>query len=45
MSVKSKIIELFRLFITFFKIGIITFGGGYAMLANIEREIVHKKEW
>ena len=33
------------LFWTFFKIGAFTFGGGYAMLPLIEREIVEKKEW
>ncbi len=30
---------------TFFKIGITTFGGGYAMLPVIQREIVEKKGW
>ncbi len=33
------------LFITFFKIGLFTFGGGYAMLPLLEREIVDKKNW
>lgn len=33
------------LFLTFFKIGICTFGGGYAMLPIIKREIVNKKKW
>ena len=33
------------LFITFFKIGLFTFGGGYAMIAVIQREIVDKKKW
>lgn len=37
--------ELLELFITFFKIGIVTFGGGYAMLPLIEAEIVDKKKW
>ncbi|MBQ0026345.1 MAG: chromate transporter [Lachnospiraceae bacterium] len=36
---------LFELYITFFKIGSITFGGGYAMLPILEREIVQKKGW
>jgi chromate transporter len=35
-------ISLFKLFITFFKIGAFTFGGGYAMLPIIERELVVK---
>ncbi|RKD30878.1 chromate transporter [Thermohalobacter berrensis] len=36
---------LFRLFITFFKIGAFTFGGGYAMIPLIQTEVVDKKEW
>jgi chromate transporter len=36
---------LFDLFLTFAKIGTITFGGGYAMLPIIQREIVEKKKW
>lgn len=36
---------IFSLFLTFFKIGIFTFGGGYAMIANIREEIVEKKKW
>ena len=33
------------LFLTMLKIGIFTFGGGYAMLALLENEFVGKKEW
>lgn len=33
------------LFIAFFKIGLFTFGGGYAMLALIEDICVEKKKW
>ncbi len=36
---------MFKLFYTFFKIGICTFGGGYAMLPMLEREIVEKNNW
>lgn len=36
---------LFEIFITFFKIGLFTFGGGYAMIPLIEDEIVNKKKW
>ena len=36
---------LFELFRTFFKIGLFTFGGGYATIANIREEIVEKKKW
>ncbi|WP_422485111.1 chromate transporter [Gudongella sp. DL1XJH-153] len=34
----------FNLFATFFKIGAFTFGGGYAMLPIIQRELVETKE-
>lgn len=34
-----------RLFATFFKIGSFTFGGGWAMISIIEREIVDKYHW
>jgi len=33
------------LFKTFFKIGALTIGGGYAMIPIIERELVMRKEW
>ena len=32
-------------FATFFKIGLFTIGGGYAMIPLIEKEIVEKKRW
>lgn len=35
----------FQLFITFFKIGAFTFGGGWAMISIIEKEIVDKHKW
>lgn len=34
-----------RSFLTFFKIGLFTIGGGYAMVPLIEEEIVNKKQW
>lgn len=34
-----------QLFTTFFKIGAFTFGGGWAMISIIEREIVDKHHW
>ena len=34
-----------RLFATFFKIGAFTFGGGWAMISIIRREIVEKHAW
>ena len=36
---------LIQLFIVFFKIGAFTFGGGWAMISIIEKEIVEKKRW
>lgn len=36
---------LLKLFSVFFRIGMFTFGGGYAMLPLLEREIVHKYKW
>lgn len=37
--------EYLSLFFTFFKIGAFTFGGGYAMIPLIQREVVDKKKW
>ena len=36
---------LFKLFYTFAKIGIFTFGGGYGMIALVQDECVEKKKW
>lgn len=36
---------IWELFVAFFKIGAFTFGGGYAMLPLIEREIVEKRSY
>ena len=37
--------KLWDLFYTFARVGITTFGGGYAMLPILHREIVEKKGW
>ena len=37
--------ELWELYKTFAAIGSVTFGGGYAMLPILERELVNKREW
>lgn len=37
--------QLLELYWTFVKIGCVTFGGGYAMLPILERELVDKREW
>ena len=34
-----------KLFFTFLKIGAFTFGGGWAMISLIEREVVDKNKW
>jgi len=44
-SAKEIIKDAINLFFLFFKIGLFTFGGGYAMLSLIENEIVDKKGW
>ena len=36
---------LLDLFLTFAKIGMFTFGGGYAMIAVVEHNCVEKKQW
>lgn len=37
--------EILKLFSTFFNIGLFTFGGGYAMISLMQREIVEKNKW
>ena len=37
--------ELIDLFFTFAKMGVMTFGGGYAMLPILQREVVENKKW
>lgn len=37
--------ELIKLFLAFAKIGAVTFGGGYAMLPILQRDIVEKHKW
>ena len=36
---------LLDLFLTFAKVGVMTFGGGYAMLPILQRELVENKHW
>jgi len=36
---------ILKLFLEFFKVGLFTFGGGYAMIPLIEKEIVSKYHW
>ena len=37
--------QLLDLFLTFARIGGLTFGGGYAMLPILQREVVEKRHW
>lgn len=37
--------RLWELFYTFAKVGVMTFGGGYAMLPILQREVVENKGW
>jgi len=46
ISLKGDLMKkLLTMFISFFKIGAFTFGGGYAMIPIIEAEVVNKKGW
>ena len=42
---KSLSKTIFNLFMTFFKIGAFTFGGGWVMIAMMEKDIVDKHKW
>ena len=42
---KDKLKQLGGLFITFAVVGVTTFGGGYAMLPALQREVVEKRRW
>ena len=37
--------SLLKLFTTFFRIGLFTFGGGYAMIPLMEHDVVEKNRW
>ena len=41
----KKVKSYLSLFLTMLKIGLFTFGGGYAMIALLENEFVEKKKW
>lgn len=45
MTKKEKLKRMLTLFITFLKIGGFTFGGGYAMIPLIQKEVVENKKW
>ena len=41
----NKLKSLFQIFISMMKIGVFTFGGGYAMISLLENEFVSRKKW
>ena len=41
----QEVKSLETLFFTFFKIGLFTFGGGYAMIALLEGEFIQRRKW
>ena len=41
----NKFKNALKLFLAMFKIGLFTFGGGYAMVVLIEHELVDKRKW
>ena len=41
----QEVKRLGTLFFTFFKIGLFTFGGGYAMIALLEEEFIQRRKW
>lgn len=42
---QTKLNQIFTVFLSFFKIGAFTFGGGYAMIPLIQKEICEKHNW
>lgn len=44
-TIKETLVLILRLMLTFLKIGAFTFGGGYAMIALVEKDVVEKKKW
>lgn len=42
---KTQVKKLGELFLSFAKIGVMTFGGGYAMLPMFQRELVERRGW
>ena len=44
-AVQPKAVSLLTIFLVFLKVGAFTFGGGYAMLPIIQREVVTRRGW
>ncbi|MDR1785216.1 MAG: chromate transporter [Spirochaetaceae bacterium] len=45
MTAPHKLKKCADLFFTFFRLGSVSFGGGYAALPLLERELAHKRKW
>lgn len=45
MKKDNKFVQCLVLFLTFLKVGALTFGGGYAMIPIIQKEVVEKRKW
>ena len=45
LGIMKKLKDYLNLFLIFFKIGLFTFGGGYAMISVISHEVVEKKKY
>ena len=45
MKKDNTFIKLLTLFLTFLKVGALTFGGGYAMIPIIQEEVTTKRKW
>lgn len=45
MKKESTLHQILILFLTFLKVGALTFGGGYAMIPIINKEVVEKRKW
>lgn len=45
MKSENKLYKLIQIFISFFKIGCVAFGGGYTVIPLIEREAIEKRKW
>ena len=45
MKKDNKFYQILILFLTFAKVGLFTFGGGYAMIPIIQKEVSEKRKW
>jgi chromate transporter len=44
-TAQARQVSLLTIFLVFLKVGAFTFGGGYAMLPVIQREVVYRQKW